>query len=104
LGDLYAQVLQQTKTLFEARAGQGRATTEISDAARAATFGAVETLLVGVDEVIPGTVDEAEAKLTLAKELPGVERLYRATAQGRAALEMAKDKLRELVGEPIEVK
>jgi DNA-binding PadR family transcriptional regulator len=29
-------------------------------------------------------------------------RLYRATARGRAALEMAKEKLRELVGEVIE--
>jgi DNA-binding PadR family transcriptional regulator len=29
-------------------------------------------------------------------------RLYRATAEGRAALEMAKEKIRELVGEVIE--
>jgi DNA-binding PadR family transcriptional regulator len=29
-------------------------------------------------------------------------RLYRATAKGRAALEMAKEKLRELVGEVVE--
>jgi PadR family transcriptional regulator, regulatory protein PadR len=31
-----------------------------------------------------------------------MRRLYRATAQGRAALEIAKDKLRELVGELID--
>ena len=31
-----------------------------------------------------------------------VRRLYRATAEGRAALEIAKGKLRELVGELLE--
>jgi DNA-binding PadR family transcriptional regulator len=29
-------------------------------------------------------------------------RLYRATAEGRAALEMAKEKIRELLGEVVE--
>jgi PadR family transcriptional regulator, regulatory protein PadR len=33
-----------------------------------------------------------------------VRRLYRGTAEGRVALEMAKNKLRELVGEQIEGK
>jgi hypothetical protein len=70
LDGLYAHELEQITASFEARAGQGRATTDISDAARAATFGAVETLLVDMDEVIPGTVDEADGKASFAKE-PG---------------------------------
>lgn len=46
------------KVLYDQRAGDGRATTDISDTARAATFGAVETLLVDIDTVVHGTVDE----------------------------------------------
>jgi hypothetical protein len=54
----YARRLADFRSLFERRAGQGRVTTDISDAARAATFGNVETLLVDIDDVINGTVDE----------------------------------------------
>src|SRR6266851_4909800 len=36
-------------------------------AARAATYGAVETMLVDIDEVIPGTVDETDGTITFAK-------------------------------------
>jgi hypothetical protein len=31
---------------------------DVGDIARAATFGAVDTLLVDIDETVPGTVDE----------------------------------------------
>ena len=34
--------------------------------ARAATFGAVQSLLVDMDQVIPGTIDETDGTLTLA--------------------------------------
>lgn len=54
----YARQLVEFRSLFERRAGQNRVTTDISDAARAATFGNVDTLLVDIDEVIDGTVDE----------------------------------------------
>jgi len=53
----YAREIDELNALYDKRAGSGRATTDISDAARAATFGAVETLLVDIDAVIPGTVD-----------------------------------------------
>jgi hypothetical protein len=53
----YAQEIDGMKALYDKRAGEGRATTDISDAARAATFGAIDTLLVDIDSVVPGTVD-----------------------------------------------
>lgn len=62
----YARELEATKALFESRKGQGRATSDISDAARAATYGAIEQLLIDIDEVIPGTVDEADGRVTFA--------------------------------------
>ncbi len=52
--------------LFEARANQGRATSDITDAARAATYGAIESLLVDIDSVVPGTIDEATGVVTFA--------------------------------------
>ncbi len=42
---------------FARRVGESRATTDIATAARAATFGAVDTLLVDFDAVVHGTVD-----------------------------------------------
>ncbi|GGC89095.1 baeRF11 domain-containing protein [Chelatococcus reniformis] len=56
LDGLYRQDIQAFAGLFEARSGNGRATTDIAQAARAATHGAVEVLLVDIDEVLPGTV------------------------------------------------
>jgi hypothetical protein len=57
----YAREVEELKGLYDQRAGDGRATTDISDAARAATFGAVETLLVDIDVVVHGTVDKTGA-------------------------------------------
>ncbi|MGU9981197.1 hypothetical protein ACJ4V0_14260 [Phreatobacter sp. HK31-P] len=54
--------------LYESRAQQGRATSDLSQAARAATFGAIDTLLVDMDEVVPGTVDEADGTVHLSKD------------------------------------
>ncbi|EGQ5280339.1 hypothetical protein I4B36_001051 [Enterobacter hormaechei] len=57
--DYYYQVqLDSLKTRFEIRAGQRRVTQEISDAARAATFGAIELLLVNIESALKGTIDE----------------------------------------------
>jgi len=69
LDRIYAHDLETARALFEARRGEGRATTDISDAARAATFGAIELLMIDIDEVIPGTVDAA-GRVTFA-EGPG---------------------------------
>lgn len=52
------------------RRGEGRASLDVAEAARAATFGAVETLLVDIDAVVPGRVDEATGAVTFA-DAPG---------------------------------
>jgi hypothetical protein len=68
LDGIYANEVQTIKALFETRKGVALATTDISDAARAATHGAIEGLLVDIDEVIPGFVDENTGRVTFTKE------------------------------------
>jgi hypothetical protein len=58
LDGLHRDELKALHDEFALRATQGRATTDIAQAARAATFGAVSVLLVDIDEIIPGNVDE----------------------------------------------
>src|SRR5581483_9256199 len=70
LDRIYASDLEAMQTLFERRREQHRATTDVADAARAATFGAVEYLLVDIDQVIPGTVDEADGRVTFGEGQP----------------------------------
>lgn len=60
----YAQQLEEFRALFDQRAGQDRTTTDISDAARAATFGNIAALLVDIDDVVDGTVDEETGAVT----------------------------------------
>jgi hypothetical protein len=43
---------------FERRFSQDRASTDVATIARAATYGAVDTLLVDIDEKVPGLADE----------------------------------------------
>jgi hypothetical protein len=69
LDGIYARELQSMRDLFESRRRQGRATTDLSDAARAATFGAIGQLMVDIDEVIPGTVDEEDGRITFAEKV-----------------------------------
>jgi hypothetical protein len=58
LDELYASELREVRALFDARHSLGRAVHDVGDVARAATYGAIETVLVDIDEVLPGTVDE----------------------------------------------
>ena len=58
LDDLYAAELRETHKAYALRASQRRASADIADVARAATYGLVETVLVDIDEVVPGRVDE----------------------------------------------
>lgn len=62
----YARSLDELKALYRQRAAQGRATADLSTAARAATQGAVEVLLVDIDTVVPGTVDEETGAIHIA--------------------------------------
>jgi hypothetical protein len=67
---LYATELQALRERFEQRRAQGRATRDLAQAARAATFGAVETLLVDIDTFVAGTVDEEDGRITLGEGEP----------------------------------
>jgi len=44
-----------------------RATTDLSDAARAASHGAIETLLVDIDSDVPGLIDDATGTVSFAE-------------------------------------
>jgi hypothetical protein len=56
LDGIYRDELTAWRTLFEARANQGRATTDIAQAARAATVGAVDSMMMDIDETLPGRI------------------------------------------------
>lgn len=57
LDEVYAQRIDEIREKYEARAGHDRATTDLQRIARAATFGAVDLLLLDIDDQIDGTVD-----------------------------------------------
>ncbi len=64
LDGYYATQLEEFRALFEKRTSENRTTTDISDAARAATFGNIAALLVDIDNVVDGTVDEETGAVT----------------------------------------
>ncbi|TVP81819.1 hypothetical protein [Thioalkalivibrio sp.] len=61
---LNAETIAEFAGLYSARENEGRATTQVTRIARAATFGAVDTLLVDMDAVVHGTVDEETGEIT----------------------------------------
>jgi hypothetical protein len=58
LDDLHRDELQAIRETYALRASQRRASADIADVARAATYGLVDTVLVDIDEAVPGRVDE----------------------------------------------
>ena len=66
LDDLYANELRATQELFERRRSEGRGLVDLGDVARAATIGAVDTLLIDIEQVVPGSVDEETGAVTLS--------------------------------------
>lgn len=66
LDAIYAERIAALGALYAARENQGRATADIAMAARAATFGAIDTLIVDMDAVTPGTVAEEDGAVTFA--------------------------------------
>ena len=65
LDALYATEIQSLGRLYAARQAQGRATGDVAQAARAATFGAVDTLIVDMDVTVSGTVGDEDGAVTL---------------------------------------
>ncbi|MGE3663871.1 MAG: hypothetical protein AB7G09_21580 [Pseudonocardia sp.] len=67
----HAAQLAELTALFEQRTGQNRTSTDVATVARLATQGAVGTLFLDIDVVVPGTVDD-DGAVTFAAELgPG---------------------------------
>jgi hypothetical protein len=65
LDALYADELHMIQETYALRASQRRASADIADVARAATYGLVETVLVDIDEVVPGYVDEETGAIAI---------------------------------------
>lgn len=68
LDEAYKRELADFNALYEARMSDGRATADLTDAARAATYGAIDTLLVDIDNEIPGEIDEATGAVIFSQE------------------------------------
>ena len=68
LDELYAAELRDVRELYGQRGSQGRAAADVVDVARAATIGAVDTVLVDIDDVVPGQVDDETGAVTFADE------------------------------------
>ncbi|MCM2310109.1 MAG: hypothetical protein NDI84_01795 [Steroidobacteraceae bacterium] len=67
--NLYRAQIADWHALYSARANEDRATTDLARAARAATFGAVASLLVDMDQTVHGTVAETDGSVDLAGSL-----------------------------------
>lgn len=65
---LQAEALLEAQAQVTLRGAQGRASHDLGEVARAATLGAVELLLVDMDGLLPGRVDDTTGAVTLAKE------------------------------------
>ena len=65
LGAVYADQVAEVADRFGDLSGQGRTATDVSDLARLSTYGAVDTLLVGIDASVPGSIGD-DGAVTLA--------------------------------------
>jgi len=68
LDELHARQLSDLHERFEHRFDQDRASTDVAAVARAATYGAVETVIVDIDQKLPGFVDDDSGAITFAEE------------------------------------
>ncbi len=72
LDEVYAAELRGVHELYARRTSELRASADLVDIARAATFGAVDTVLVDIDEVVPGLIDEETGVITFSEEADAV--------------------------------
>jgi hypothetical protein len=66
LDRLHAAEVDAIRKQYAERGNSGRATSDIAQAARAATHGAIATLLVDIDHSEPGLIDEETGAVTFA--------------------------------------
>ena len=82
-----AQLERRPQHASSARSNAGRGATDLTDVARAATFGAVDTLMVDIDDVVPGFVaDPTAARHARRRRRRGQLRRRRRDRPPRAAL------------------
>ena len=67
LDGIHAADLAALRIRFDELRSQGRAATDIVDVARAATFGAVDTVFLDIERAVPGTVDEDSGRVAFAE-------------------------------------
>ena len=67
LGRVYEEDLRELAELFSLRQGQDRVQTDVSDLARSSTYGQIDTLVVDIDQIVWGTVDD-DGAVTFAEE------------------------------------
>ena len=68
LDSAYAAQIAEIHDLFERRSGDSRTTTNISDAARMATHGGIDILLIDIDTTVPGFVDDESGAVTFVEQ------------------------------------
>lgn len=68
LDNHYRDELFEIRKTFADRQGQGRAVSDVADAAKAATYGAVSDLLVNFEALVPGTIDPETGTVTFTEQ------------------------------------
>jgi hypothetical protein len=68
LDEVYASELAAIRDRFELRSSQNRASTDVATVARAATYGAVDTLLVDIENKVSGELDEESGAVTFSDD------------------------------------
>ncbi|MGW0252071.1 baeRF11 domain-containing protein [Nocardia goodfellowii] len=72
----YAAELADLRQAFEEFRGDGRATADVADIARAATFGNVDTVMLNIEDIEPGTISPDTGAVAFAPDseinTPGV--------------------------------
>jgi release factor family 11 len=68
LDRLYAGKVAALRETYQARIAAGTALVDLSDIARAATFGAVESLVIDIERRVPGTIDDETGAISFAPE------------------------------------
>lgn len=99
IDDHNQEVVNTFHTLFESRKAQNRSISDVSEVGKAATFGAVEWLLVDIDANIPGELDEVTGAVTIASDAKSYEVVNeiatRALANGAQVLAVRKTDIPE---------
>lgn len=67
LDSVYAEDLFKAAQIFELSSSSGRTATDLTDVARAATYGAVDTLFADMNDTRPGLIDD-KGHVSFAKE------------------------------------